>query len=108
MRKILTFLPALLFSLLLLLQAKAQVLNGDIVLDSQADVDAFNYTEVNGKITVSGNNITNLNGLSELTKCTELSISINPNLTNIIGLANLQEVVHTLRIRNNFTLTSLT
>ncbi|HEX6846083.1 MAG TPA: T9SS type A sorting domain-containing protein [Chitinophagaceae bacterium] len=107
MRKILTFLPALLFSLLSLLQAKAQVLNGDIVLDSQADVDAFNYTEVNGKITVSGNNITNLNGLSELTKCTELSISINPNLTNIIGLANLQEVVHTLRIRNNFTLTSL-
>lgn len=45
---------------------------GTVVLDSQADVDAFgaNYpcSEFDGNIKVSGADITNLNGLSSLTR----------------------------------------
>jgi hypothetical protein len=88
-------------------KVKAQVHNGNLTLNTQAEADAFNFTEVNGVITISGTSITNLNGLSELTKCNSLLISSNPNLTNIIGLANLQEVKDDLIIRNNDALTSL-
>ena len=106
MRKILAIL-IIVYPLFLGQKVNAQIINGDVLLDSQPDIDAFNATQVNGKITVMGFGITNLNGLSELTKCTELSISINPNLTSIIGLANLEEVEKTLRINNNQVLTSL-
>jgi len=42
----------------------AQVYNGDLTLTSQAQVDAFNYTEVTGDLTINesvAGNITNLN-----------------------------------------------
>jgi hypothetical protein len=87
---------------------KGQVLNGNITLSTQADVDAFNWTQVNGTITITGSGITNLNGLSELTKCQNLVIASNPALTSIIGLANLGEVEHNLTIRHNSILTNIT
>ena len=97
-------------ALLLFLFSKlnAQVLNESIVLSTQAQVDAFNYTEVNGTILVfGGSSITNLNGLSELTKCNSLIITSNPVLTNIIGLANLVSVKDDLTIINNSSLATL-
>jgi hypothetical protein len=86
----------------------AQVLNGDITLSTQAQVDAFNFTQVNGTITISGADITNLNGLSELTKSQNLLIVNNPALTSVIGLASLEEVDHNLTIRHNSALTNIT
>ena len=97
------FFVTILFSFFLL-NAKAQ----DITLSTQAQVDAFNNTEVNGTLTITGSDINNLNGLSELTKCQNLLIVNNPVLTSVIGLANLGEVEHTLSITNNTSLTNLT
>jgi len=103
MRKILLPLFSMIFCLFFLLPAKAQ----DITLNSQAQVDAFNATVVNGTITVTGSTITNLNGLSELTKCKSLIIASNANLTSIIGLASLEEVENSLVFRNNSALVHL-
>jgi len=110
MRKRFVLMLCLQSALLLFLftRLNAQILNGSIVLSTQAQVDAFNYTEVNGTIFVfGGNSITNLNGLSELTKCNSLIISSNPVLTNIIGLANLVSVKDDLAIVNNRSLATL-
>lgn len=93
--------------LLTAFNASSQIWNGPITLNTQAQVDGFNFTVVNGTITVTGSTITNLNGLSELTKCQSLIISSNANLTSIIGLANLEEVENSLTIRNNSILTNL-
>ena len=105
MRKI--TLCAVVFSLFLIQTVSAQVINGDVVLLTQAQVDGFAGTEVNGKLTITGHSITNLNGLSELTKCNSLLISFNPDLTNLIGLANLVSVKDDLIIRQNNSLTTL-
>ncbi len=43
---------------------EAQVYNGSLTLSTQAQVDAFAWTEVTGKLTIRGVNITNLDGLS--------------------------------------------
>ena len=109
MRKRFVLILCIQSALLLFLFSKlnAQVLNGSILLNTQAQVDAFNYTEVNGTIQVAGSSITNLNGLSELTKCNSLIITSNPVLINIIGLANLVSVKDDLAIINNGSLTTL-
>ena len=107
MIKKLTLLFAAVFSLFFTRTVNAQIINGNVTLTTQAQVDAFAATEVNGIITVNGSSIANLNGLSELTKCYGLNISNNPVLTNIIGLANLVSVKDDLIIRNNFGLTTL-
>lgn len=110
MKKILAFLIGVIFSVCSMFSANAQVLNGDITLTTQAEVDAFNFTQVNGIVRVSSffsAVISNLNGLSELTQCNSLIIESNPQLTSIIGLANLVSVQDNLIIRNNFSLTTL-
>jgi hypothetical protein len=110
MKKIVSLLFAALVFLFSSLPAEAQVLNGNITLNTQADVDAFDYTEVKGIIFVNSlftGSITNLNGLSELTKCNSLLIATNPNLTSIIGLANLQTVGENLVFSRNNKLTNL-
>ena len=92
---------------------KAQVYNGELLLTNQAQVDAFNYTSVNGRITIisSSGMITNLNGLSELTSVTDyLVIANNPSLTDINGLSNLTKINSLfghLRIENNDALTNV-
>ena len=48
--------------------AVAQVCQGDVTLSSQAQVDAFNCVEVDGNLTISGNSISNLDGLATLKK----------------------------------------
>lgn len=66
-----------------------QICEGDVVLASQADVDAFTCTEVTGTLLISGNDITNLNALSALTAVGKLRIEGNPSLPNVNGLSNL-------------------
>src|SRR5690349_5545287 len=71
--------------------------SGDVYLSSQAEVDAFPVTygcsEISGSLTISGNDITNLDSLHFVTKVDlDLTISNNPNLENIIGLSSLTYV----------------
>src|SRR5215216_4830809 len=89
-------------------EIRAQVYNGDLVLVSQAQVDAFNYTEVDGTLVINGFDITNLDGLSELTKVVQkLIIKNNPLLTDVNGLHNLKQVVVVMYFENNDALTNL-
>jgi len=96
---------------LLLLNAErvqAQIYSGSIRLESQADVNAFNYTEVTGNLTVQGSYITDLRPIAKLTKVGGVfHIANNSNLTNLVGLENLTSVGGDLYIRNNRNLNSL-
>jgi hypothetical protein len=107
MSKILTFLFAITSSLFFAQAVNAKIIYGDVVLNTQAQVDAFNATVVDGTITITGSSITNLNGLSELTKCQGLIVFNNPALTSIIGLASLEEVEKSLVFRSNGALVHL-
>ena len=71
----------------------AQVCQGDFVLSSQAEVDAFNCEEVTGSLTISGNDITNLNSLSTLKRVGgHLMVTGNGSLPNVDGLSALNQV----------------
>ena len=86
----------------------AQVCQADLVLSSQAQVDAFNCAEVEGNIIISGADITNLSALSTLTKVVgRLSIVDNPNLTSLNGLSGLRSVDDFLAIALNPLLTAV-
>src|SRR5690349_2846376 len=71
--------------------------SGDVNLTTQAEVNAFPVTygcsEIAGSLTISGNDITNLDSLHFVTKVDmDLTISNNPNLESIIGLSSLTYV----------------
>jgi hypothetical protein len=59
------------------------------LLSSQAQVDAFTYERLDGRLTISGNDISNLDSLYRLYSVTSLAIENNPNLSNIDGLTRL-------------------
>ena len=82
-----------LFSMLTFSSALAQTFTGDLSLSSQAEVDAFDYSEVTGSLTISGDDIVDLGPLSALTTVGEyLSISHNPTLVVVDGFENLTDV----------------
>jgi hypothetical protein len=95
-------LPPLLLCLMCLLPGQnlfAQC--ADVTLGSQAEIDAFNCTEVTGRLTISGGDITNLDGLSELTSVrSTLRIAHNPQLQDISGLQQLTNIGRSLKIAN--------
>jgi|GEM_PF-5439686 len=72
-----------------------------VFLTTQAEVDNFDCTNNTGGIFIRGNDITNLNGLSELIS-TQGSIEIrdNPNLSSLEGLDALTSV-NSIYIVNN-------
>ncbi len=80
----------------------------------QSDIDNFseNYpscTDLQGNVIINGYDITNLNGLFEITSVEDhLSISSCNNLTNLIGLENLYSVGKTFNIYYNNQLESTT
>lgn len=84
-----------------------------LTLSTQAQVNNFptNYpgcTEVGVSITVSGNNITNLNGLSQIESITKsLFLINNSSLTSLTGLSNLSNIGVELTIDNCDALTTL-
>ena len=81
---------------------------GDVTLSTQAEVDAFNYTDVTGTLTISGNDISNLDALSALTQVgSGLIISDNTSLSNVNGLSALETVNNGINISANQVLTNL-
>src|SRR5690606_37323692 len=92
---------------------KAQCPTGDVILNSQTEVDAFatnypNCTEISGSLQISGSDITDLSPLSNLTSVGGyLQINDNSNLTNLDGLSNLTSVGGNLYISANSSLTNL-
>lgn len=86
---------------------------GNVTLTTQAQVNQFaidypNCTQINGYLTIGGNNITNVNALSNLTSTVgSLDITANPLLTDISGLSNITSVGQELAIRNNAVLQSV-
>lgn len=65
---------------------------GSVTLTSQAEVDAFNCSEVERFLRITGDDITNLDALSSLEKVGALVIENNPNLQNVDGLSSLAKV----------------
>jgi len=84
-----------------------------IVFYNQSQIDNFqtnypNCTQIEGNVLISGNGITNLNGLNVLTSIGgNLTISSTGNLYSLSGLNNLIYVGHDLGIRSNSALNSL-
>jgi hypothetical protein len=76
-------------------QAGAVVCEGDVTLSSQAEVDAFECTEVTGFLRIAGSDIANLDALSELVRVGGLQINDNDNLTNVDGLSSLEVITGT-------------
>jgi hypothetical protein len=78
--------------------------SSDIYFETQAQIDNFstiypNCTEILGCVSIYGNDITNLHGLSAVTSIRgSLDILINPSLKSLAGLDNLKTVGGTLRI----------
>jgi len=104
-----------LFSILLSHEIIAQTcLPNGITFSTQASIDNFptNFpgcTQIQGSVTISGADITNLGGLSAVTSIgLFLNIQNNPMLTNLTGLNALTSTNGLLRIRDNNALTSLT
>ncbi|MCB0853486.1 MAG: hypothetical protein KDD63_14770, partial [Bacteroidetes bacterium] len=90
------------------LRVEAQVYTGDLTLSTQAQVNAFAYSEVTGNLTVSGADITNLDGLAGLNTVEgRLHIRNNPALTSINGLTTLLSIGNWLDISNNPSLTNI-
>ncbi len=91
----------------------AQVFTGNLKITSQAQVDAFNYTTVTGNLEIYDFDdgvfdITNLNGLSELTSIGgSLYIHGNELLNDIAGLSNLISIESELRFKSNLALTDI-
>lgn len=85
-----------------------------IVFSSQAEIDNFptnypNCIELEGDVTISGTDITNLNGLSVLNSIGgDLRINDNDALPNLTGLDNLSLIGGELKIQANDAMTSLT
>jgi PKD domain/Receptor L domain len=84
-----------------------------ITFTSQAQIDNFvannpDCTEIDGSVTINGNGISNLNGLSVVTSIGgSFTIFENGALTSLSGLNNLTSVGGVLSIINNSSLTSL-
>jgi len=92
----------------------ASCLPGNYNFCTQADIDNFEFafpdcTELEGMVTISGNDITNLDGLHMLkTIRGDLFIKNNDSLTDLSGLESLDTIAGGLEIGDNEALTSLT
>ena len=85
--------------------------SGDIVLRSQAQVNAFpaGCTVYTGSIQIQGADITDLSPLANLQRITgRLAILSNNQLASIAGLSSLSSVAGAVQITSNPQLTSLT
>ena len=109
MKRIYVFISFLVLTLSV--RSAAQCLQNDIILASQAEVDDFNTDYPNcksilGTFSIIGADITNLDGLSQLTAVGHLIIKNNPVLTNLNGLTALT-ISGGLSIENNAALTTI-
>ena len=93
--------------------AAAQCPVTPILLSTQAQVDAFpadypNCTDLVTLLTITGANITNLDGLENIeTTANSIILRDNPMLSSLSGLSNLTSIGVELKIENNDALTDL-
>ena len=98
--------------------ASAQTHTGNIAVTSQAEVDALRTTlagdtRIDGRVRIGFNtgeasNITDLSPFENITEITGiLNIEVNPLLTNLMGLTQLQSIRGSFGVINNAGLTSL-
>jgi len=81
---------------------QSQVCTGNVFLNTQAAVDAFNCTSVTGNFTINGADITDLSPLSGLTSISGyLEIYGCSILTNVDGLSTVSSVGSSLIIVSN-------
>ncbi len=84
-----------------------------ITITTQTEIDSFqinypNCTDIEGDLWIHGNDITNLNGLNDLTSIGgKLRMIYNGSLTNLTGLNNVSFIGGNLEICNNYALSSL-
>ena len=96
-----------LFSILHVSSARAQTHVGNLSLASQAEVEAFNYTDITGSLTISGGDIVDISPLSALTSVgSYISISGNAALSVVDGFENLTNIGGGLYIYYNASLAS--
>jgi hypothetical protein len=87
---------------------------GDYYISSQADIDNFqtiypNCTDLNGNMTIEGNNITNLSGINMVNSVSNsLTIEDCDSLINLVGLENLHSIGDEFIIKFNDALVNLT
>lgn len=109
----LTLLLGCFLSIFILTKTEAQVITGNVLLQNQAQVNAFVGTSIVGNLTIagstiSGNDITDLTPLNNLTSISGvLSFYYNSNLTEISGMNNLTFVGSSLNITGCASLTSV-
>ena len=82
---------------------------GDYLIKNESDMEAISHCEsISGYLGIYESNLTNLDGLSNLTTVGEgVYISSNESLTNLDGLSNLTSVGGYLNIYDNGSLTNL-
>lgn len=88
---------------------KAQTYNGDLMLETQEQVDNFNYTEVRGSLSIWGySSITNLSGLNGLVRVDgNFGVSYCNSLVNLDGLETLEHVGGQINVNRNENLNDL-
>jgi hypothetical protein len=79
------------------------VYNGNVVLTTQAQVNAFSqcYTVINGNLTVQNAGISNINTLANIRKVTGHILIKQTALTSLAGLSSLDTVGGNMTINNN-------
>ena len=104
---------ALLLALFVAAPVRAQTCYGTLGsnqyldLNTQADVDAFNCTEVVGSLRISGSGITDLSNLAGLTSVSKFLVITNTSVSTLGGLGDLTSIGRVLGITNNPSLSSL-
>jgi len=84
-----------------------------ITFNTQSQIDDFpinypNCVEIEGEIFIQGNDITNLNGLNQLSSTGgDLTIKLCSNLSNLSGLENLNFIGGSLDVNNNELLSAI-
>lgn len=103
----------IIFLLFAVYGANGQCPSGSITFNNQTDIDNFiinypNCEEIDGGLVIIGNDITNLNGLSNITSVTGVLEVLQTNLTSLEGLNSLITIGGDyLMINMNYQLTSL-
>ncbi len=108
------FILLLLFSLSIVVEASSQSCFPDgITFTTQSQIDSFqtdypNCSEIGGFVTISGESITNLNGLNNIVSIGEyLNVESCNSLTSLSGLSNLDTIGGGLSVNNCSILTNV-
>ena len=88
--------------------SSAQVIEGNVTLNTQAEVNSFAGTSITGSLTIEGSDIVDLTPLSTLTSVGGYLIVRNSYaLTTLDGLSNLTSVGNGLKVEGNTQLSNL-